>query len=149
MCVKVLYSVSYTLQSFHCDLIVSLPFFEIIIVTGLPYFFFLLLPHASKMQQPCRIGMLPGTSCWWPRSARIRGRRCRRCTRWPSTGGRWQVSRWDFQTGMRVSVPLVSLVYWVLWHLNTVFKIVRSQTFKVIRNYHCVIFLIIHGTLAL
>lgn len=37
--------------------------------------------------------MLPGTSCWWHHSVRTRGERCRRCTRWPSTGGQWQRQR--------------------------------------------------------
>lgn len=41
--------------------------------------------------------MLPGTSCWWHHSVRIRKESCRRCTRWQSTEGHWQQGSFTFE----------------------------------------------------
>ena len=102
---------AYCLLSFHCNLVISLVIVWNNNCHWTPLSF--LLPwNTPTLQQLCRIGMLRGISCWWRRSVRIRGGPCRRCTHWPSTGGRWQVSQHDFLIGAHVSG--VSLYFYSL-----------------------------------
>ena len=120
--------ITYCLLSFHCNLIISLVIIWNNNCHWTPLSF--LLPwNTPALQQLCRIGMLRGINCWWHRSVRIRGGRCRRCTHWPSTGGQWQVSQHDFL--IRVHVLVVSLYFYQPLKFGF-----RGQPFKIIRNYH-------------